>query len=88
MRMIFRNIIPRDWRENRRVTLWAGAVIFVAAFIGGAVNSVSGGGTLITFPALIWTGMNPVHRQCHQHGFLVAGLARESDRISPRVQHA
>ena len=35
-------------------------VIFFAAFVGGAVNSVSGGGTLITFPALIWTGMNPV----------------------------
>jgi uncharacterized membrane protein YfcA len=42
------------------VTLWSSLVIFIAAFIGGAVNSVSGGGTLITFPALIWTGMNPV----------------------------
>ena len=47
-------------RKSIRVTFWAYAVIFVAAFIGGAVNSVSGGGTLITFPALIWTGMNPV----------------------------
>jgi uncharacterized protein len=42
------------------VTLASAGVIFVAAFIGGAVNSVSGGGTLITFPALVWTGMNPV----------------------------
>src|ERR1700722_9381924 len=42
------------------MTLWSSLVIFIAAFIGGAVNSVSGGGTLITFPALIWTGMNPV----------------------------
>ncbi|MGD0119383.1 MAG: sulfite exporter TauE/SafE family protein [Candidatus Binatus sp.] len=47
-------------RKLIRVTLWAYCVVFVAAFIGGAVNSVSGGGTLITFPALIWTGMNPV----------------------------
>ena len=36
------------------------AVIFAAAFVAGAVNSVSGGGTLISFPALVWTGMNPV----------------------------
>jgi len=42
------------------VTSWSYGVIFGAAFIGGAVNSVSGGGTLISFPALVWTGMNPV----------------------------
>ena len=42
------------------MTTWSYSVIFVAALIGGAVNSISGGGTLITFPALVWTGMNPV----------------------------
>jgi uncharacterized protein len=35
-------------------------VIFLAAFAAGMVNSVSGGGTLIAFPALVWTGMDPV----------------------------
>jgi uncharacterized membrane protein YfcA len=29
-------------------------VLFVAAMCAGAVNSVAGGGTLLTFPALIW----------------------------------
>jgi len=42
------------------VTFWAYGVIFLAALVAGTVNSVSGGGTLISFPALIWTGMNPV----------------------------
>lgn len=42
------------------MTLSSYCVIFAAAFIGGTVNSVSGGGTLITFPVLVWTGMNPV----------------------------
>ena len=42
------------------MTLWSEVVIFGAAFIGGAINSVSGGGTLISFPALLWTGMDPV----------------------------
>ena len=30
---------------------------FGAAFLAGAINSVAGGGTLISFPALIWLGL-------------------------------
>src|ERR1044072_6849741 len=41
------------------INLWQGLVIFVAAFIAGMMNSVAGGGTLITFPALIWIGIDP-----------------------------
>jgi uncharacterized protein len=32
-------------------------VVFLAAFIAGAINSVAGGGTLISFPSLIWVGL-------------------------------
>jgi uncharacterized membrane protein YfcA len=32
------------------------ALLVGAAALAGAVNSVAGGGTLITFPALLWTG--------------------------------
>jgi uncharacterized membrane protein YfcA len=32
-------------------------VVFAAAFVAGAINSVAGGGTLISFPALIWIGL-------------------------------
>jgi len=35
-------------------------VVFVAACAAGAVNSVAGGGTLITFPTLVWLGVPPV----------------------------
>ena len=31
-------------------------ILFGAAALAGAVNSVAGGGTLLTFPALLWTG--------------------------------
>ena len=31
-----------------------------AAFTAGAMNSVAGGGTLLTFPTLIWLGLNSV----------------------------
>jgi len=32
-------------------------VAFAAAFVAGAINSVAGGGTLLTFPVLIWIGL-------------------------------
>ena len=32
-------------------------MVFLSAFIAGAINSVAGGGTLISFPALIWVGL-------------------------------
>lgn len=35
------------------------ALMFAAAFCAGAVNSVAGGGTLLTFPLLIWLGLDP-----------------------------
>src|ERR1700735_2473852 len=33
---------------------------FAAAFVAGAINSVAGGGTLVTFPTLIWLGLDSV----------------------------
>src|SRR3989441_9019487 len=35
------------------------AAMFVAAFFAGVVNSIAGGGTLLTFPVLIWLGLDP-----------------------------
>ena len=32
-------------------------VVFIAAFVAGAINSVAGGGTLVSFPALVWVGL-------------------------------
>lgn len=34
------------------------ALIFASAFAAGSINSVAGGGTLITFPTLIWLGVS------------------------------
>jgi len=33
---------------------------FGAAFLAGAINSVAGGGTLVSFPTLVWLGLNSV----------------------------
>lgn len=36
------------------------AVAFGAGLIAAAINSVAGGGTLLTFPVLVWLGLNSV----------------------------
>ncbi len=35
-------------------------VIFAAGVAAGAINSIAGGGTLISFPALVWLGRDPI----------------------------
>jgi len=40
--------------------LFHGTSAFASAFAAGAINSVAGGGTLLTFPTLIWLGLDSV----------------------------
>jgi len=42
------------------VNLWQVAVIAAAAFAAGLINSIAGGGTLVSFPALLWVGRDAV----------------------------
>jgi len=39
-------------------SLLQGIILFASAFIAGMINSIAGGGTLLTFPALIWLGLD------------------------------
>jgi uncharacterized membrane protein YfcA len=51
-------------------------IALVAGLLGGAVNAVAGGGSFITFPALILTGMPPVvANQTSSVALLPGGLA-------------
>lgn len=36
------------------------ALVVIAAAIGGAINSIAGGGTLVTFPAIVALGVPPI----------------------------
>jgi hypothetical protein len=38
-----------------------GVFLFIAAVVAGAINSVAGGGSFITFPALLFVGLPPVN---------------------------
>lgn len=35
-------------------------VLIAAAFVAGGINSIAGGGTLLSFPALLWIGRPPI----------------------------
>jgi uncharacterized membrane protein YfcA len=35
-------------------------IVFLAASAAGVINSIAGGGTLISFPTLVWLGRNPI----------------------------
>ena len=39
---------------------WTHFWLFIAAFFAGVLNSVAGGGSFLTFPALIFGGVNPI----------------------------
>jgi uncharacterized protein len=49
-----------SWHLHPHLDVTRAAVAFGAAFLAGAINSVAGGGTLVSFPALIWLGLNSV----------------------------
>jgi uncharacterized membrane protein YfcA len=42
------------------LTLEFAIILFVAGILGGALNSVAGGGSFIAFPALLFTGVPPI----------------------------
>lgn len=42
------------------VTFWELLLLLGAGFFGGVVNSVAGGGSFITFPALLFVGVPPI----------------------------
>src|SRR5438270_5610419 len=35
-------------------------IVSIAALAAGMINAIAGGGTLLTFPALLWIGRNPI----------------------------
>src|SRR5579862_7347480 len=42
------------------MSLVNGTLLFLAAMLAGTMNSVAGGGSFISFPALIATGVRPI----------------------------
>jgi uncharacterized membrane protein YfcA len=49
-----------DFAPLAAIAPWKHGVVAVVALAGGFVNSIAGGGSLLTFPTLIWVGIPPV----------------------------
>ncbi|OJT97042.1 MAG: hypothetical protein BGN82_06335, partial [Alphaproteobacteria bacterium 65-7] len=67
-------------------------LLVVAAFGAGVLNTVAGGGTFLTFPALVWAGIPPVAANATSTvavfpGYLsgAAGFRRELSGFDPRL---
>ena len=54
---------------------WEFFILFAAACAGGAINSVAGGGTIITFPALLAFGMPSIQANATSTFALLVGIA-------------
>lgn len=62
------------------------ALIALAGFLAGALNAAAGGGTLITFPVLIWLGVPPITANISSSvglltGYLGGGLAYRRELV-------
>jgi uncharacterized protein len=49
-------------------------VLIAAAFVGGALNALAGGGSLLTFPALLFAGLNPIDANASGVAALFPGI--------------
>jgi len=59
--------------------------LFFAAVIGGTLNAVAGGGTFVTFPALLLTGVPAVQANATNTVALWPGLAASTGAYSKRL---
>lgn len=41
-------------------TFWQVLAVFLAAVVAGAGNAIAGGGTVLSFPILVWAGLPPI----------------------------
>ena len=57
------------------MTFWEILALFSSALAAGAINAVAGGGTLLTFPALLFSGVGSVVANATSSFALTAGTA-------------
>jgi hypothetical protein len=55
--------------------LWGIALIAVAGFLAGAINAVAGGGSIVSFPALLAVGLPPIAANVTNAVALLPGYA-------------
>lgn len=68
--------------------VWGHLVAGLAAFAAGAINALAGGGTLVSFPALLWAGVPPITANATNTVALWPGLASSTFGFRNDLRHA
>jgi uncharacterized membrane protein YfcA len=63
-------------------------LLFVAAFLAGAVNSIAGGGSVISFPLMLWAGIAPVVANATNNVALFPGYAASANGYRDELREA
>jgi uncharacterized membrane protein YfcA len=58
---------------------WHYPILFVAAFVAGGVNSIAGGGSVVSFPLMLWAGIPPVTANATNNLALFPGYAASAN---------
>jgi uncharacterized protein len=67
------------------LTLPQGIFLFFAGILGGALNAVAGGGSFISFPALLFTGVPPIPANATNSLALWAGVTASGGAYRNRL---
>jgi uncharacterized protein len=70
------------------LTLQTILFLFFAGVLGGALNSVAGGGSFVAFPALLWTGVPPIPANATNTIALWTGAAASGGAYRKRLDVA
>ena len=74
------------------VTAGGVALLACAGFAGGAINAAAGGGTLVTFPALLAVGLSPLSANVTNTvglspGYLGGAVGHQRTEPLPEIEH-
>jgi hypothetical protein len=58
---------------------WHYPILFAAAFVAGGVNSIAGGGSVVSFPLMLWAGIAPVVANATNNLALFPGYAASAN---------
>lgn len=64
------------------------ALLFGAAFFAGAVNSIAGGGSVVSFPVMLWAGIPPVIANATNNVALFPGYAASANGYRDELKTA
>jgi uncharacterized protein len=53
---------------------WKAVILISAGAVGGVMNSIAGGGSLITFPALLWAGLPSIQANATNTWAVMGGI--------------